>query len=1604
MADRTLTVRFRAVVDGYERALASAAKATDAFASKADRLTDWSKRAGDIGGGLTARVTAPLTLIGGLATHIAADYEAAMREVQALTGATAAEMEMLSGRAKEMGADTQFSATEAADALSQLVKGGFTAREAYEALPGVMQLAAAAGLDIASAADIATNALSVFGLEVSDLAHVNDVLAQAANATDTDVTELGEALKYVGPIARSAGLSVEDTVGILGRFAENGVRGSAAGTELRRTISSLLKPTAEAQRVLSRLGVSTIDASGQLRPMVDIINDLHDAGASTTDIITIFGQQTSAMANVISQGKGPLEGLISVLEQSAGVAQNLADARMGGLSGSIEQLRGALENLAITAGEAGGSAFITALANAGAGLADAFSDLPGPLQTVTLSIVGLAAASGPAIWGISKLAGLYKPVVEGLQSMVGWFQGLRVQMALARMEGMSTGAALAASFGPQAAVLLGLAALAGALYFAKQRSDEFAASHINAATAAQEMAKAAGLASREVGNLGDEEGQARPPATQEEFIDANRQTFDTLKNLETRAEREAFLIQIGYELVLRGATPEEAFEQIRRLAEAAGIQLPVTLTIANIDDFQNQVKAAADQARAIASKVDNETTSQGDLTSTIKVDLDRIARSAADAYATGGVEQFTAVLAAAEAQLGDNAIAVNYLTDQALKYTDVTDLSTSKAKDTATALDELGASGAGAGAETRKMIPQIIDLAKAMDGGLTPANLAAAAAQLTAGDTASDYSGKAKDAADQASNLAGDMDDQGEAAGDAADKTQDLNAALARAQRAGKLAALGFDAAEAAADAYLNSIERASTVDDLLQVNLSAGSALKSLRKGLFGEGQDADTTADKNTRLKDALDAMGDAAEQADPKLTAMGIKLGALAAAADGFRRSIADSSGIDDQIDAALDLGAAFTDFRKVAKRLPKDIDMVALSMGRYKPRQRQAIEDLLQLGKASQDYLGTLIETGRTTAFVRGEADRLRAEYVAQLRQAGLNEDQIRRYIEVLGLTPEQVETAIKLSGQDKARFEIQSYLSLLEGRIPEEVASNVATLIQKGDLDAAARILADWAKTNPVKIPVEPDSKSGAANELKMELPHDFDLAAAALGKYTDAQQAALESVLDFGDQAHAAIAKLIESGDVEGAKALAGQFRDAFIGIATEAGLSREEAEKYLGVLGLMPEQVDTAITVSGTEEAMFKVQALMQLLEGEIDAEHVAEVAALIDQGKYDEAAALLADLAKDRTTTVTVNTVVGNTTVGAVTTGSGMAVTGGLPAANLPNGPTSGATSSSTGQSVDTSKAPSTVATVRRATSHLPIRDYTDNERKMNVPSWLINQTNAGNAKAIIDLITTRQARFHGFAHGGLVDQGPRGTDRVRAWLTRDEYVSDVATVKHYSPQFFDAMKNRQVPTLDELHAAASNGMARAAAAASETVTKLVAAGDVNGAQRLAVDLHTAFTQVAEQLGVNPAVAARLAPTLHSPTDAVAAPVVLDPMRLPGRRNGGPVEAGESYRVLESGRAEIFQPTVPGTITPLPLPGVPTAPTIPGTVVPATAAMTPATATRIDGASISKLAAELGSKIPAGGDSYEINWQSTGDDRRSAEDLVRTIGTSKFQRTGRL
>lgn len=293
--------------------------------------------------------------------RVLAQFEQQMSTVQAVTGATEAEFAKLNERAQELGANTRFSAGQAAEAMVLLGRAGFNVNEIFESVSDTLLLAQAGGLGLGQAADIASNALRGFRLETDQAARVVDVLALASNSANTTVGQLGDALRFIAPVAAGVGVSIEETTAAIAQLSNAGLQGSLAGTGLRRVISELESPSSMTADILQRLGVRTEEVRISSVGLTAAIERLNRASVDTGTALTLFGDRGGPAFEVLSNATGDVRRLNEELENAAGTARRVATVMDDNLNGALLSVRSAFEAIVIAVGQAGAGGALTDL-------------------------------------------------------------------------------------------------------------------------------------------------------------------------------------------------------------------------------------------------------------------------------------------------------------------------------------------------------------------------------------------------------------------------------------------------------------------------------------------------------------------------------------------------------------------------------------------------------------------------------------------------------------------------------------------------------------------------------------------------------------------------------------------------------------------------------------------------------------------------------------------------------------------------------------------------------------------------------------------------------------------------------------------------------------------------------------------------------------------------------------------------------------------------------------------------------------------------------------------------------------------------------------------
>ena len=286
------------------------------------------------------------------------DFEAAMSQVKAVSGATGSEFDKLTAKAKEMGATTKFTATQSAEAFNYMAMAGWDSQQMLDGIEGILNLAAASGEDLGTTSDIVTDALTAFGLKASDAAHFSDVLAQSAASANTNVSMMGESFKYVAPIAGAMKYSVEDTSLALGLMANASVKGSMAGTSLKTALANMAAPTDKMATAMKKYGISLTDSNGNMKTLKGVLDNLRSSlgGLSETEktaaASTIFGKEAmSGMLAIINATESDYNKLADSINNADGAASRMSDTMLDNLEGSITLLQSAMDGVKISFGE-----------------------------------------------------------------------------------------------------------------------------------------------------------------------------------------------------------------------------------------------------------------------------------------------------------------------------------------------------------------------------------------------------------------------------------------------------------------------------------------------------------------------------------------------------------------------------------------------------------------------------------------------------------------------------------------------------------------------------------------------------------------------------------------------------------------------------------------------------------------------------------------------------------------------------------------------------------------------------------------------------------------------------------------------------------------------------------------------------------------------------------------------------------------------------------------------------------------------------------------------------------------------------------------------------
>ena len=401
------------------------AVAVQKIAAVGEDLKNLGDKISGVGTTLTKTVTTPIVGLGTVAVKTAADFDTAMSQVGAVSGATGKDLDALRDKAREMGSKTKFSASEAAEAMNYMAMAGWKTSDMLSGIEGIMNLAAASGEDLASTSDIVTDALTAFGLTAADSGHFADILAAASSNANTNVSMMGETFKYCAPIAGALGFSAEDTAEAIGLMGNAGIKSTQAGTALRTIMSNLSGEVKICGSNIGEVTIATTNADGSMRDLSAILADCRTAfgGLSESEKAAaaeaLVGKNAmSGFLALMNAAPADIEKVSSAIANCDGKSAEMAATMQDNLAGQLTILKSQLEELAISFGEILMPA-IRQIVTWVQGFVDKLNGMDEGTKNTIVTIGLLAAAIGPVLIVIGKVVSAVGSIMTFIPTLIG---------------------------------------------------------------------------------------------------------------------------------------------------------------------------------------------------------------------------------------------------------------------------------------------------------------------------------------------------------------------------------------------------------------------------------------------------------------------------------------------------------------------------------------------------------------------------------------------------------------------------------------------------------------------------------------------------------------------------------------------------------------------------------------------------------------------------------------------------------------------------------------------------------------------------------------------------------------------------------------------------------------------------------------------------------------------------------------------------------------------------------------------------------------------------------------------------------------------------------
>ena len=465
------------------------ATAVQEIAAKGEHLKEMGDKVSGVGEKMLP-ATAAVVGLGTAAVKTAADFDSQMSKVAAISGATGDDLDALKEKAREMGAKTKFSASEAGEAFEYMAMAGWKTGDMLDGIEGIMNLAAASGEDLATTSDIVTDALTAFGLSASDSGHFADILAAASSNANTNVSMMGETFKYAAPIAGALGYTAEDTALAIGLMANAGIKSSQAGTSLRKIMTEMQGEIKISGEAIGDVVIQTTNADGSMRELNDILMDCRTAFSGLTEsekaaaAETLVGKTAmSGFLAIMNASEADVNKLSAAIDNCDGTSQKMADTMQDNLEGQLTILKSQLQELAISFGEIlmpAVRSFVSALQK----VVGWFNSLSDGTKRLITTLALLVAAIGPVLIVVGKVMSAmgtimtWVPKIAGAVSTVmSW--GPKIASAIGVVKGALSSLWAVLMANPIILIVAAIAALVAAFVYLWNHSESFRQFWIN---------------------------------------------------------------------------------------------------------------------------------------------------------------------------------------------------------------------------------------------------------------------------------------------------------------------------------------------------------------------------------------------------------------------------------------------------------------------------------------------------------------------------------------------------------------------------------------------------------------------------------------------------------------------------------------------------------------------------------------------------------------------------------------------------------------------------------------------------------------------------------------------------------------------------------------------------------------------------------------------------------------------------------------------------------------------------------------------------------------------------------------------------------------------